>query len=708
MATTTANQLAGKKQMIMRDRRMISLSDDTVMTKQIQATHAPDGRELEVKPILHVIEAILHHVSPGIDGVINGTHHEDVDARLDDKVALAGTEGIFDGLAYMIHKISCELSCKCLGGGDAHATTMAILNMISSYTWDAKVVLSLGAFAVHYGEFWLIAKLFATNPLAKSVAILKQLPDIIEHSNALKTRFDAINNLIKAMLDVTKCVVELRGLPGKYIPDDTPVMAIALAHIPTAVYWTIKSMVACSSLITSLLGMSYEVIGSTTETWELSSLAHKLSSIHGHLKTQLENCYLHIAEVHQAEYFQMLVYLFETTHFDNLKILKALIYNKDDLQPLEIGSSKTRVNVEVLRRKTVLLLISDLDLSLEELPVLTRIYQEAQSRPEFQYEIVWLPIVDRSQTLNEGHDQKFKQMQSSMPWHTLHHPSLLEPAVTKYIKEVWHFEKKMMLVVLDPQAKVVCPNALHMVWIWGNIAYPFTLFKEEQLWKEETWRLKLLVDDIDRSILEWIAEEKFICLYGGENIEWMRRFTTAARNVANAASIKLEMIYVGMKNSKERVRKINSTITMENLGHCLSDPTDVWYFWTRVESMLYSKIQHGKTIHNDKIMQEVTTILSFDGSDQGWALISRGTVEMARAKADTMLTSLTDYATWEGDAKQKGFITALNEYLQRIHTPGHCNKLILPGIAGGIPELVVCAECGRPMDKFFMYRCCID
>ena len=152
-----------------------------------------------------------------------------------------------------------------------------------------------------------------------------------------------------------------------------------------------------------------------------------------------------------------------------------------------------------------MLLISDLDLSIDELVVLSSIYQESRTRSEYQYEIVWLPVLNRSVPWNEEHEKKFKYLQSQMPWYTLHHPSLLEPAVNRYIKEVWHFEKKMMLVVLDQQGKVACQNALHMVWIWQNLAYPFTHMKEEALWKEETWSLELLVDGIDPLILEWVT-----------------------------------------------------------------------------------------------------------------------------------------------------------------------------------------------------------
>ncbi|KAM7483127.1 hypothetical protein LguiB_007710 [Lonicera macranthoides] len=689
------------------DRQILSSSDDNAMMKQIDATHSPDGREVDVKPVLFLIEEILHRTIPDIDGFINGT--DDHIDTLDDKAIVAGFDEILEVLAYIIHKISCELSCKCSGGADAHSSTMTILSMLSSHKWEAKVVISLAAFTVNYGEFWLVAQLCPTNPLAKSVALLKQLPDIIEHSYSLKSRFDTINNLIKAILDVTKCIIEFKQLPAQYISEETPPLSLAIAHIPIAAYWTIRSMVVCASQITSLLGMSYEHITATTEAWELSSLAHKVRNIHEHLKGQLTLCYQHIDEKRHDEYFNMLLRLFEMQHLDNLRILKALIYNKDDILPLLDGTSKTRVPVDALRRKNVLLLISDLDLSTEELTILVHIYQESRTIPDIQYAVVWIPIVDRTIPWIEGYQKKFEQLQSEMPWYSVHHPSLLEPAVTKYIKEVWHFAKKQILVVVDPHGKLACLNAFHMVWIWRNLAYPFTISREEGLWKEETWRLELLVDDIDTTILDWIAKEKYVCLYGGEDIEWIRRFTTTLRDVAETAGIGLEMVYVGKSKSRERMRRIISTISVEKLSHTWTDLTFIWYFWTRIESMLYSKMQQGKTIENDPIMQEVMAMLSFDGSDQGWALISRGlSAVVAKAKGDTILKSLTDFEKWQESAKQNGFVQGLIEYLHKLHTPEHCNRLILPGINGGIPEMVVCAECGRPMEKYFMYRCCTD
>lgn len=42
----------------------------------------------------------------------------------------------------------------------------------------------------------------------------------------------------------------------------------------------------------------------------------------------------------------MLVHLFDVPHLDNMKILKALIYIKDDLLPLEVGTTKARVALQ--------------------------------------------------------------------------------------------------------------------------------------------------------------------------------------------------------------------------------------------------------------------------------------------------------------------------------------------------------------------------
>ncbi|KAK4257003.1 hypothetical protein QN277_006651 [Acacia crassicarpa] len=676
MASSHPRQLAAippSKMQQRRQRKMFSTSDDTAMMKQVQATHAPDGREVDVRPVLQIIEEILIHViARTVDGDVDGKT-EQVDSM--QKAAVFAELDMLDSLAFVIHKISCELSYKCLGGGDAHATTMGILNMLSSYSWHAKVVLTLSALAVNFGEFWLVAQLGATNTLAKSVALLKQLPDLVENHAHLKQQFDALIKLVKAILDVINCIVEFTELPTEYISEDTPPMSVVSAHIPVAAYWTIRSIVACASQIASLVGLRNEYGSAATEAWELSSLAHKMSSIQEHLQNQLAICYQYIDEKRHIEAFRNLVRLFETAHIDNLKILRALIYAKEDPPPLVDGSTKTRVSLEVLRRKHVLLLISDLDLSQEEIIILDNLYKDARSRSETHYEMVWIPVLDAA-AWNEFGRQKFEHLRALMPWYS---------------------------------GRLSSPNALHMYWIWGNLAFPFTREKEESLWKSEIWSLELLVDGIDPTVIEWMAvESKHICLYGGEDLEWIQTFTTTAMGVARANNITLEMVYVGKNNAKERMQRMINTFANKKFSYFWPNVTSIWFFWTRLESMLYSKLQHGKTVESDQIMSEVMTVLSFDGSDQGWAIFWKGGHEMARAKGDTALKCLSEFENWKESAIRDGFIPAMNEYLKQLHTPHHCNRLILPGSTGGIPEKVVCAECGRAMEKYFMYRCCVE
>lgn len=154
----------------------------------------------------------------------------------------------------------------------------------------------------------------------------------------------------------------------------------------------------------------------------------------------------------------------------------------------------------------MLLLISDLDLSQEELAILEQIYNESrQQSSRFEYEVVWLPIVDPAIPWTDAKQHQFENLQANMPWYSVHHPSLIDRAVIKFTREHWHFQKKPILVVIDPHGRVVSPNALHMMWIWGSLAFPFTTAREEALWREESWRLELLVDGIDPTILNWVC-----------------------------------------------------------------------------------------------------------------------------------------------------------------------------------------------------------
>ncbi|CAL1358233.1 unnamed protein product [Linum trigynum] len=703
-AATGANM-----QLIKGDRGgMLSMSDDSVMMKQVQATHAPDGREVDVAPLLHLVEDILNHATLQVEPPLLASQAH---AEMEEKNHQISYSIVLDALSYVIDRISCEIAYKALGGADAHGTTMTILETLTSFQWDAKLVMTLAAFALHYGEFWLLAQIYSSNQLAKSMAILKQLPTILEHSGPLKPRFDALNKLIKAILEVTRGVVKFKELPPSYISQDVPALSAAMAHVPAAVYWTVRAIVACANQITLLTTMGHEYALTTTESWELSTLEHKLTNIHEHMRKELATCHQHIDEKRSLEEYKMLVDLFEMIHIDNMKVLKSLIYSKDDMQPLVDGSTKRRVSIEVLRRKNVLLLISDLNISNDELAILEQIYNESRlhaTRLDSQYEVVWIPLVDPSIQWTDAMQTKFDSLQSTMPWYTVHHPSLIRKAVVRFVREQWHFRNKPILVVLDPQGKVVSPNAIHMMWIWGSNAFPFTSRREEDLWNTEAWKLELLVDGIDPMILNWIKEGKYIFLYGGDDVEWVRKFTNSARAVASAARIPLEMVYVGKSSKREAIRRVLATITVEKLSYFWQDLTMIWFFWTRLESMLFSKIQLGKIDDHDPMMQEIKKLLSYD-KEGGWAILSNGSNIISNGHGNTVLTTLIEYDLWKEHIPVKGFDLSFDEHHKKIHGVTYpCCRFEFPNTVGRIPESMRCPECHRTMEKYTTFLCCHD
>lgn len=129
----------------------------------------------------------------------------------------------------------------------------------------------------------------------------------------------------------------------------------------------------------------------------------------------------------------------------------------------------------MLKNKNVFLLFSTLDIKEEEISLFIPIYDHIKKLGN-QYNIVWVPIVE------EWNDQlrtKFEALISKMPWYVLHHFAPIKGI--KYIKEEWHFKEEPLVVVLNPQGKILHYNAFHMIQIWGLKGFPFTISIEESL-----------------------------------------------------------------------------------------------------------------------------------------------------------------------------------------------------------------------------------
>ncbi|KVI06803.1 hypothetical protein Ccrd_014842 [Cynara cardunculus var. scolymus] len=613
---------------------IFSATDDNVIMKQVISTHLPDGTDVDVKPLLNIVEDILKHATINADP-ISSSAHTDGD-KLDDKPHHTNAVVMLNSLSHIIDKLANEMALKCLTGGDGHTTALALFHTVGNFHWDAKLVLTLAAFALNYGEFWLLAQIYSSNHLAKSMAILRQVPSIMEHTAPLKPRFNALNKLIHSILELTQCILQFKELPSMYITPDMPALASAINIIPTAVYWNIRGIITCASQIANLTSMGHEYGISSTElqSWELSSITLKINHIHEFLRQQLENC-----------------------------------------------------------RQVV-------DMSNEELSILEDIYGESRiqgTRMDALYEIVWMPIIDPSVQYTDAMDRKFEEMMNRMPWYSVSHPSLIERPVIRSIGDRWHFRNKPILVVFDPQGRELSPNAIHMMWIWGSNAFPFTSIKEEQLWKDETWRLELLIRD-----------DKYIFLFGGDDIEWIRKFTTTARAMATAARIPLEMVYVGKSKKKESVRRAISTITLEKLSYCWQETTLMWFFWRRLGSMLYSKIQLKKADDQDPMMQQIKKLLSYD-KEGSWALLSKGSKFLTNGHGSTMMQTPADFDVWKEHIPSKGFDLSFTDYHDKLHVEANnCCRFEFPIAAGRIPNSMRCPECHQLMEKYIAFLCCHD
>ncbi|PON40916.1 Sieve element occlusion, C-terminal [Parasponia andersonii] len=184
--------------------------------------------------------------------------------------------------------------------------------------------------------------------------------------------------------------------------------------------------------------------------------------------------------------------------------------------------------------------------------------------------------------------------------------------VIRYIKEKWNFSKKPQVVVMDTHGKIVHTNAIHMMCIWRSQAYPFSTVQEQLMWEKTSWSIDLLVDDLEPNMFTCLQEGRHICLYGGEDIEWIRKFTTIAKDKAREASIILVLLYVGRSNPNEKVEAIIETIHTENLSRTL-EWNLIWYFWMRLKSMWQSKreMPKSKNVMSDPIIEGITEMQSY-------------------------------------------------------------------------------------------------
>ncbi|KAG6668730.1 hypothetical protein CIPAW_01G191900 [Carya illinoinensis] len=636
---------------------LFTRSDNEIL-KQINATHFQDDEKFDVESLFIIVKNVLKSATQIIDNAVLGSQAFTV-AHLDEKIPKAS----FSPPLCTLKSISCEMQCKDPSEEVANETTQSILKKLSNYSWVAKAVLTLAAFALDYGEFsWLLAQNQSSDQLAKSLGTLRRVSILLKGPNLEKHREALIelNIVIKTTLEVIECIFELKKL-SNYSTKDVPALSTGVDHIRLDVFWAIITIVASTTQLCCLTS-------DEDKKQELSQFCEKLKAIVSQLRWQIT-----ISE-QQIEC---------KLRLEVVEVFKGLISFKDNVQQLFDGSTKNLVNIDgVLKGKNVLLFISGLDISDDDISILEPIHELISQKD--RYKIVWIPIVEK---WTEDLKKKFERLRAKMPWYVVQY--FYPIAGIRFIKEKWHFKGKPSVVVLSPQGKVESDNAIHMIRVWKIKAFPFTTAQEETLSSNRDW-IGSIATGVNPNIESWIKEEKYIFFYGGKD-EWIQQFTKAATALASdpvikeKAQISIELMLVG-KGSKG------------DDTHCLIPGR----FWTGIESMFIS------ATHRKTTADAIQKLLSYKNESTGWAVLSKGSSVVFSSRGTTILKTVEEFDKWKELVQGKGFEVSFMGYHNLVLETSQilCCFIDIPKYSGKILENVKCPDCLRDMEAYIRFKCC--
>ncbi|XP_010069166.2 protein SIEVE ELEMENT OCCLUSION B [Eucalyptus grandis] len=639
---------------------LVAVFDDNKFMKEMVDTHAPDESDVDVQALFALVENTLKGSTAIVDNVVNLNKASSTPAAIPE--FKPAKEGFTPPLS-TISEVTCQITCKALDTKNVRETMSSIFHELSSYSLVTKAVVTLSSLGLYYGDFWRLAQIEPSDKLAESMAVLKGLPAITKRVETQKIQvFGVLNDLIKTTLEMTRCIVEF-----DHDSKDVPELAKVI-DIPSSVYQIIIAVLGCSIRFTDLITTTPV---DESKGRDLPAFARKVNIIHHNIKRQLEDFKQKKEEIREYQRLQRLF----TAPTDNVELIKALFYTKDDPQPLYIGSKKNTDKIEYLRRKNVLLLISDLKLSSHDLSILVKIYNE----PKFHenHEILWIPVVDQD---SEDLPNVFENLQSQMPWCSTHYPTLINKVAIRIIKEKWHFRNEPIVVVLDPQGKVESQNAMSMIRMWGFNAFPFTDGVVATLWRRRdiSWFELLVNDSIAPNVREAIKSEKLIFLYGGEDTKEVHEVEVHLKKISDDGN----------------------SIVAYNVGK-------IQLFWTRLESCMFSMLQ-GKADILDPLLQDILKLYTNFKKDGGFALLTKGTRVVINTPLASSSKVLAQYDTWKKQVNVDGktFDVALKEHHDKVVAPQTCHHFYIPNMVGYAPENVKCPVCPRVMKNIVKFECC--
>ncbi|XP_054822771.1 protein SIEVE ELEMENT OCCLUSION B-like [Prosopis cineraria] len=669
--------------------RPLTLSDDQVLdlVRGCYVVNKP-GETFKVEALFNVAADVM---GPSI-GLANPSIKLNVAQETKDKAYLAN----FESPTHLLKHIACQMMQTRHDEhySFAHKTTMAILKELDAYSWCAKAVTALAAFALEYGNFWHLFQVPKDDNLGKSLAVLNHVQafersrsDISDYNLVVKNAFLCVEYLVS---------MERMSKQGYDLKEDIPTLGKAIQEFPVFVYWTVLTIAICASYIDILLGYS-------SSGHELSNISSKISTVVIKLKNYLAKIY-NDEKGPVDEYNERYRVVFQTPT-EIVQVLKCLLLPKDLKDPhVYHGSTGSMVSIEVFRQKHVLLFLSGLYSIEDETRLLKSIHaglrkdpKEVQGFKKDEFKILWAPIVDydSSVTGDPKDKKKFEELKRQMDWYVVEY-SIIPPICKKLIRNGLKYQNKPMVPVFNPQGHLTNKNALHMLFAWGDPAFPWGEDDDLHLNMEWNWfwtEMKRHNPEID----QWIKEEAYVIVCGRTDVDYS--YDQLLQNMPEL----LEKV-----KRDEVTKRSDVIIHYYHHGKGKDELRIVNAFWAYLEN-LFDSMRKKTTI--DPSFEQVKAFLGLRHEQAGWVLLSKGSNVKLLCRGDTFYQTLKEFDSWKLNIENDpGFDVSFTKHYEIVFSqlPPHANclRLDIKYHVSDIYSPIRCM-CGRTMDiELVRYVCC--
>nr|GFA00435.1 protein sieve element occlusion C [Tanacetum cinerariifolium] len=284
-------------------------------------------------------------------------------------------------------------------------------------------------------------------------------------------------------------------------------------------------------------------------------------------------------------------------------------------------------------------------------------------------------------------------------------PWLLNSAVVRMIKDEWVFKEEPLLVVLDSKGSVSNYNAIDMVLIWGALAFPFTDSREKELWEEEHWNVKLMLDGIDHFLTKTVERDQNICICGSSNLEWTKEFKSGIKKLENAG-LQVQVIYVGSRNTSENMQTTLSFLNRENSF----TPSKIRLFWLRLEKIKDSIVRVGQMqafANYENFLKQVSQLLDTDDHNNNWAVFGCGSSkDFVKLEGNKIIELFDLFPVWAEKVATYGLVGAIRSAGKEDMNTHVCDHPITVPYDEGLDQgPVVCDKCKRLIKPCVMYKC---